>query len=478
MLPLGCASAHTGPIALQPHVVTAADLQAAERLAAGVRFETVSYDGRPDVSGPAFLQLHEHLTRSFPLAHGVLEREVINRYSLLYRWAGTDPDAGAILLSAHLDVVPIEVSTLDQWQQPPFSGAIVDGEIWGRGTWDDKGNLFAMLEAVERLVAVGFVPRQTVYFAFGHNEEVGAGSDETGARAIATRLAAKHVRLDFVLDEGLLVVDEALAGLAAPLALIGVAEKGNLSVMVTARATPGHSSAPSATSAIGKLSRALVALEEHPLPAAITGVSKQMLEAVAPSMTGLRRFMLSNLWLFEPLVRSNLSASPNVNAMMRTTTAFTVLSAGGKGTTLPGLAQAQVNFRLLPGDTAAAVLSHVKHVIGDDPDLEVVPFTSGWEGSRVSDATSPSYRRLERSIRAIFPEAVVAPGLMLGATDSRAYDALAEQIYRFSPLRGSPTELSRFHGLNERVSISGYVKMIDFYQHLLAEPQPAPSIRE
>jgi len=408
---LGCASAPLSPIAEPPRPPSAEELEAAERLAGGVRFETISYDGRPDESGPAFVQMHEYLARSFPLAHRVLEREVIGRLSLLYTWPGSEPDAGAVLLSAHLDVVPIEAETREQWLQPPFSGAIVDGEIWGRGAWDDKGNLFAMLEAVERLAAQGFRPRQTVYFAFGHNEELGGGG-EWGAMAIAAHLASKQVRLDFVLDEGLLVVDGALAGLEAP--------------------------------------RALVALEENPLPAS-------------------SHFFLSNLWLFEPLVRAKLSRSPSVNAMMRTTTALTVLSAGGKSTSLPGLAQAQLNFRLLPGDTVAAVLAHVKEVVGDDPDIEVLEVQPSWEGSRVSDTNSPSYARLTRAIHALFPEAVVAPGLMLGATDSRAYAALAAQIYRFSPLRGSQVDLSRFHGLNERVSVSGYMKMIGFYQHLLGE---------
>ncbi|MCZ7654134.1 MAG: M20/M25/M40 family metallo-hydrolase [Rhodocyclaceae bacterium] len=198
---------------------------AAQRLSVAVRLRTVSQDGKPNAGAEEFRKLHALLEQSFPRAHAVLERERVNELSLLYTWPGSDPAAKPIMLMAHQDVVPVAAGTEKDWQADPFGGEIRDGFVWGRGSWDDKGNLLAIMEAVELLIAEGYKPRQTIYLAFGHDEELGG---ERGAKAIAALLQSRGVKLDFVTDEGLLITEGVLKGLDRPVALIGTAEKGYL----------------------------------------------------------------------------------------------------------------------------------------------------------------------------------------------------------------------------------------------------------
>jgi carboxypeptidase PM20D1 len=436
---------------------------AAERLAGAVRFRTVSYETPSAESHAELLKLHGYLDHAFPHARAALRREIVGGYSLLYTWPGRDPTAKPMLLMAHQDVVPVAPGTQDLWHEDPFAGHIRDGFIWGRGTWDDKGNLLAILEAVELLAAQGFEPRQTIYLAFGHDEENGG---EEGAKAIAALLAARGVRLDFVTDEGLLITDGVMPGLSSPAALIGVAEKGSVTLVLTATATPGHSSMPGPHSAIGALAAALAKLERAPMPAAIRGVPAQMLEMLAPEMSLANRVALSNLWLFGPLVRAQLERTPATNAMLRTTAAFTVVRGGNKENVLPGEAVALVNFRLVPGDSIERVVSHTRRAIDDDRiRIEVAPGSSA--ASAVAATNSASYRLLNRTVRELYPGVLVAPGLMIGASDSRHLAPIADNVYKFSPVRAGREDLPRFHGTDERISIANYVELIRFYHRLI-----------
>ena len=244
------------------------DQGAAMRLSEAIGFQTISNFLNPEQGAEALQGLRAHIEKSFPAFHAAAKRELIGGHSLLYTWQGTDPKAAPIALLAHQDVVPVAPGTEKDWQQPPFEGVIADGYIWGRGSWDNKGNLYAMLEAAEQMAKQGFAPKRTIYFAFGHDEEV-AGT--RGARAIAAALAARGIKLDFLLDEGLLITDGILKGLDKPAALIGVAEKGYATLVLTAQATPGHSSMPPRQTAIGMMSAALARLEDHRLPMQIRG---------------------------------------------------------------------------------------------------------------------------------------------------------------------------------------------------------------
>ena len=440
---------------------------AAASLAQAVRARTVSGLLDPRGTAEAFDTLHAHLAQRYPLVHQKLEREVIGNHSLLYTWRGSDPAARPIGLMAHQDVAPVAIGTDRLWAQPPFSGAIEGGYVWGRGTWDDKGNLIAQLEAVEKLLAEGFQPRRTVYLIFGHDEEVGG---RMGAVPIAGLLQQRGLRLDFVIDEGLLITDGVMPGLQPPAALIGVAEKGFLSVKLTTTGTPGHSSMPPppGEGAIGILAGALARIDAGPVPGGLKGVAAQMFEAVAPEMHGVNRFVLTNLWLTRPLVDRMLSRAPSTNAMIRTTTALTIVQGGNKENVLPGGAEAIVNFRLLPGDTADRIVDFVRRTVADDR-VQVTPMPGHAEPSRVSSKDSDAYRLVERTVRELFPQVVVAPGLMIGATDARHFETVADQVLRFSPVWATSEDLKRFHGTDERLSIQNLADLIRFYHRLVQQ---------
>lgn len=457
-------------IAVQPLAPLAIDAAAAaQHLAGAIRFRTISYDDRPDAPADELRKLQRYLEETYPRVHAALERERVG-LSLLYTWKGSDTTAAPILLMAHQDVVPIAPGTEKDWLAEPFAGTVRDGFVWGRGAWDDKGNLIALLEAAELLARDGFKPRRTIYFAFGHDEEIGG---ENGAKRIAELLASRGVKLDFVLDEGLLITDGILRGLDQRAALIGVAEKGYLNVALSADGAPGHSSMPAPRSAIGTLAGALARLERDPMPAAMRGVAAQTLETLAPEMRGVNRVVLSNLWLFAPLVAAQFEKSPSTNAMLRTTTALTVFNAGNKMNVLPGRAEAIVNFRLLPGDSAESVVAHVRKAIGDDA-VKIARAGAYSPPSRMSPTDSQAYRELARTVREVFPGTLVAPGLMLAATDSRYMAGLSDNIFRFSPVIARAEDLARFHGTNERISVENFARMIAFYHRLLATSAGAP----
>ncbi len=435
---------------------------AAERLAEAIRFQTVSWEEEGRLDRETFLAFHTFLERSFPRVHASLQRELVNEYSLLYTWPGSDPDLNPVLFTDHYDVVPVAEGTLDQWEQPPFAGAIADGFVWGRGAMDDKSGALALFEAVEGLVAEGFAPRRTIYLAIGHDEELGG---REGAAATVALLRERGVRLDFTLDEGGAVVSSAVPGLERPVALIGIAEKGYVTIEVTAHAAGGHSSMPPHTTAIGRLARAIQKIEEHPMPARVSGPTAEFLDAVGPQMGFPLRTLVGNRWLFGPILKSRLGGNPATNAMIRTTTAVTMIEGGIKPNVLPDTATASVNFRLLPGDTGEDVLTHVRKAVDDD---EVsVELVYAREAPPVSDAESEAFEILRASLAEVMPEVIAAPFLSLGGTDSKHYVHLAENSYRFNALRASPDDLARAHGVNERVAVANYAECIAFNQAVM-----------
>ncbi len=458
-------SRQVGVPALKPMAVDKAAV--AESLAVALRAKTVS--GLLDPSGQAaeFEALHTHLRSRYPLVHAQLQREVVGAASLLYTWKGSDASAKGIALLAHQDVVPIAPGTEQLWQKPPFAGVIESGMVWGRGALDNKSNVIAQLEAVEALLKAGFKPRRTVFLVFGHDEEIGG---RQGAMAIVALLQQRGVKLDYVLDEGLAVTEGILPGVAQPLALIGLAEKGGMSVKLTATAAPGHSSMPPAagSSAIGMLTAALTRLDNSPVPGGIQGAAAQLFASVAPELPFGQRLAMSNLWLFQPLVERMLSKGASTNAMMRTTTALTIFNAGNKENVLPGKAEAVVNFRILPGDSSQSVLAHVRKVVADER-IEIQALDTPVEPSKLSSADADAFRLVERSIREVFPDSLVAPGLVVAGTDSKHFQDLADQVYRFMPIRFKAEDLPRVHGTNERISADQLADMVRFYHRLLEQ---------
>jgi carboxypeptidase PM20D1 len=450
--------------AVAPAPPLALDADVAQHLAAAIRFRTVSHQDPADDDRAAFVAFHRWLAETFPRAHAKLAPETVADASLLFTWKGRAADAAPVLLLAHQDVVPVDPATETAWTHPPFAGEIADGFVWGRGALDDKASLVGLLEAVERLLAEGFEPRRTVYLAFGHDEEVGGAH---GATTLAARLGEHGVVPLVVLDEGLAVTEGIVPDVASPVALVGIAEKGYVSVELVVQAEGGHSSTPPHETAVGILAAALERLERRQMPARIAGPVRRLFEAIGPEMSLRSRVALANPWLFAPLVTRALEASPETNALVRTTTAPTIVEAGIKENVLPARARAVVNFRVLPGDSTAEVLAHVTAVVADSRVAVTLFRTTLSEPSPESRVDSVGFAAIARTIRELFPGAVVAPSLVLGATDARHYASLGADVYRFLPLRVRAADLRRVHGIDERVAVDDWTNAVRFYARLI-----------
>jgi len=433
----------------------------ADHLADTLRFRTVSYPDPSKTEYSEFDALHQYLKQTFPSVYSTLEYQTVGDYSLLFTWRGQKTELKPVLLMGHIDVVPADAKN---WTHPPFSGAIADGYIWGRGALDDKSTVTGLLEAVEILTKQGFRPQRTVYFAFGHDEEI---AGDKGAVQVATLLKTQGIQLEFVLDEGLAITEGIVPGAPKPVALIGIAEKGFLTLELSVESVGGHSSAPPPHTTIGILSQAITKLESHQLPSSISGAAGEMLEALGPEMSWTNKMVMANLWLFRPVLLSQLQKTPPGNSLVRTTTAVTMIQGGVKENVLPASAKATANFRIKPGETVESVTEHVRRTI-DNPEVKITnPHGLATNPTPVSSTESEAFRMLHKTVRQIFPETLVAPGLVTGGTDSRHYSNISKDTYRFAPFRIAKEDLVRFHGINERISVEDYGKMVEFYVQLL-----------
>ncbi|MFC1628887.1 M20 family peptidase [Gemmatimonadota bacterium] len=435
----------------------------ATRLAGALRFPTISYRDRTLRDEAVFSALNDYLINSFPLIHTTLLREAVGNHGLLYTWLGTEPDLKPILLMGHVDVVPVEPGTEGDWEYPPFSGRIADGHIWGRGAIDNKCSVLAILEAVEMLLRDQHQPDRTVFLAFGQDEEVGGN---LGAASIVDLLVSRGVELEYVIDEGLIVLEDA-PPLNAPVAMVGIAEKGYLSLALSVEGEGGHSSRPSRQTPVGILSSAIASLQDQPFPGGLPGPVRQYLTYVGPELPFFLRMVFANTWLFGGLIKQQFSTSPDTDAVLRTTIAPTMFEGSIKDNVLPIRANAVVNFRIIPGETIESVTERVQRII-DDSRISIEQYGDILGNpSPISSTEAPSFGLIHRTIRQIFTDAVVAPFLMMAATDSRYYQRLSENVYRFMPVRQSSDDLRMTHGTNERISIESYVDSIRFFRQLI-----------
>jgi carboxypeptidase PM20D1 len=449
--------------AIQPEAYNADTL--AERLAGSLRIKTISLQDWSQVDTAAFTALHRYLRAHYPKTHAVLGIERFG-HSLLYTWKGTDASLKPVLLMSHQDVVPIAPGTDSLWTHPPFSGVVKDGFIWGRGTLDDKCGIISILEGTERLLASGFQPRRTMLIALGHDEEIGG---HRGNEVIARELEKRGIQLEFTLDEGGLIGIDLMPGIDKPISLIGISEKGYLTVEMTAKGKPGHSSTPPANATTYALARALAKIEAHPLQARFSGVVKQMFEYIGPEMPFALRMVFSNGWLLSPVIKAQLLGKPSTAALVRTTCVPTILQAGTKENVVPGEARALVNLRLLPGDSSEVVLRRLREVV-DDSTVTLIPGgDSRQEASPISPIEVPAFVLLQKVIRGLHPSYIVSPFLMLGASDSRHYARISPNTYRYlhTPIRSE--DIPRFHGTNERIAVRDFQAMVQFYHRLMFE---------
>ena len=442
---------------------------AAEMLGAAIRIQTVTYasgDPKPGADQP-WIDLEAALRARYPTVFAKMTMEKVLTHAMLMTWTGTDASLPPVILMAHQDVVPVNPGTDADWTHGPFGGVVADGYIWGRGAMDDKGSLIAILEAGDALAKSNWTPKRTIIFAFGHDEEVSGA----GAREIYALLKSRNVTPAMVLDEGYAVLDN-YPLTNKPAALIGVAEKGYISIQITATTEGGHSSRPPRESGAVRIARALVALEENQMPADLSARPfNQMIEAVAADLPFATRVAFANQWLLGSVIKDQVGGDASANAIVRTTTAPTMMTGSIKDNVLPQRASAVVNFRIHPNDTVASVTQHVKDVTSHIEGLTIAQYENGIgsEPSPVSSMDSEAYRVLEAVARTTGGGQVpVAPALVIGATDARYASAISKDaIYRFAPAIYDDADLNGFHGTNERLSVENLGRMIKGYAQIM-----------
>ncbi len=423
----------------------------ADRLAGAVRFRTVSYQDLARVDYDQFRQFNDFLRATYPRVFAELQVDVVNDYSLMLTWPGSDPGAGAILFTAHSDVVPVEPGTEGDWQHPAFAGVIDDGVVYGRGTLDDKVGVISLLEAVGSLLADDFRPRRTIVLAFGHDEEVGG---QEGAAGLAELMRQRGLHFDWMVDEGGLIITGSPLLPSRPLAMINVAEKGYLTLILEVAGEGGHSSQPPKESTIGRLARAVAKIEDNPFPTQLVPPVDAMLAALAPYSDQPRRSLLANLWLTAPLVAGQMGEDRLSNPLVRTTTALTMFNAGIKENVVPQRAEARVNFRLLPGHTPEQVVAHIREVV-DDPQVSIRH--EQWHNvPPVADHRGDGFRAIAAAIAEVYPQAVVVPSLLMATTDTRHYIGLAGDQYRFHGMLIPGADTGTIHGSNERIAVESF----------------------
>ena len=444
--------------------------KAAHDLSGSIPFQTISWEGggtddQKKATSDAFTGFHAYLEKTFPQVYTKLEHESVGANNILFTWKGADPSLRPMLLTGHQDVVPIEPGTESNWTHPPFSGEIAEGFIWGRGTMDDKVTVVGVLEAVDALLSAGFQPKRTVYLAFGQDEEVGGLQ---GAEKIGQLLKSRGIEIEFLQDEGGLVTKGMVPGVKAPVAVIGTSEKGYLSLVLSVDMEGGHSSMPPNESAIGILSEAVHRVETNPMPPHVHGPVGDFLNYAGGNAAFPLNAVFKNLWLFGPVVQRILAASPDTNALLRTTAAPTIFRSGEKDNIMPSHAEAVVNFRILPGDSIASVTEHAREVI-NDPRVKLQPIGGEppAEPSKQSSPESPNFKRLQKTVVQIYPDAISVPFVYIAASDTKHYAPITKDVYRFLPIMAVTSDLDRIHGTNERLAIDNFAKAIQYYAQLI-----------
>ncbi len=437
--------------------------EAVQHLSEAVQIKTVSYDDASRFDSASFTKFLSYLSETYPLCDSLLEKTLVNGFSLLYKWTGSDPSLSPVILLGHMDVVPAGDDPNEKWTHPPFSGKIENGFVWGRGSLDDKVNVIGILETAEQFLKEGKKPKRTVYFAFGHDEEIGG---RAGAVKIAELLESQKVKAEFLLDEGLLITRGIVPGIQRPVALIGITEKGYLSLELSIEMEGGHSSMPPKETPVGILSAAVSKLEKDPFNPRISAPVQEFLAHVGPEMPFFSKMAFANQWLFSGVIIGKYQKTEAGSAIVQTTTAPTIFKSGVKDNVLPMRASAVVNFRILPGESISSVTEHVKKAIGDER-VKISVYGHSNEPSPVSDVNSPGFIAIRKSVGEVFDSTITAPSLVVGATDARHYTKVTSNAFRFVPVIALPEDLKRLHGTNERISIENFKDCIRFYRRLL-----------
>lgn len=418
-----------------------------------IRVETIS---EPQQGSEKFLRFHALIETLFPLLHKNTEKVNLDG-SLLFRWKGSGNEP-PILFMSHMDVVEASGT----WQHPPFSGDIADGKLWGRGTLDTKGSLFAILQAAEELMAEGFCPKGDIYIASGRDEEVGGA----GSQATAEYLKEQGVKLALLVDEGGMVLDTPMPGVNGTFAMVGVLEKGYGDLKFTAKAPGGHASVQHKNTPLARLAKLIVDVENHdPFTPHLNGTVTEMFRRLAPYMNFSMRLIFSNMWLFRPVLARLLSSyDATLCAMMKTTVSFTMAKGSDGHNVVPNTAYVTANLRFSP-EQPRDVSIEIMRRIAAKYDLTTEVLLSN-EVCRVVPHESAAFARVEAAVQQVFPGVVTTPYAMSGATDARHYSDVCDNLLRISPIISTNEQLNTIHSYDENIDVSALPAAVDFFKYL------------
>lgn len=426
-----------------------------------VRCKTVSRYTREAEDDAEFEKLISLLPKLYPNVFEKCDMQRMDDRALLFCWKGKENGEPAVLM-AHYDVVPVDDP--DIWTKPPFEAIIEDGVMWGRGTLDTKVTVNGILSAANHLIAEGFVPENDIYFAFSGGEEVNG----LGAVNIVNYFKEKGITPSAVVDEGGAVVENVFPGLKKPCALIGIAEKGLLDLKYEVESNGGHASAPKPHTPVGILSQACVKVEANPFKYHITAPVAHMFDTLGRHSTFLYRVIFANLWCFSPVLNMLAKKSGGeMNALLRTTVAFTQMSGSSASNVIPQSASMVSNMRLNPEDTMESAIEYIRKTVGDESvKLEKV---NGMDPSRISTVDCEGYRKLSKAVSGTWRDAIVSPYLMVQCSDSRHYGVISDRVYRFSAMDLTSAERATIHGVDERIRLEVACRAVEFYIRLMRQ---------
>ena len=425
-----------------------------------VQCKTISYQDASLEDDAEFEKLQKLLPELYPDIIKACTLQTFPGRALLFRWEGKSSASPSVMMS-HYDVVPV---VEEMWEKPPFAGILEDGVLWGRGTLDTKVTMNGALSAANYLVKQGFQPENDVYFAFSGGEEVNG----EGANNIVQYFAQQGITPELVVDEGGAVVENVFPGVKEPCGMIGIAEKGMINVRYTVHSGGGHASAPLPKSPVTDLAKACRRIVDNPFPMHLTPPVAGLFDTLGRRSTFLYKLIFANLWCFKPVLDMICTSSGGeMNALVRTTTAFTQMEGSTARNVIPAKASLVSNMRLNPEDTVASAVEYLKKTVNDES-VEIEVLESN-EPSRISQVDCDSYRKVAAAVAATWDGCITSPYLMVQCSDSRFYGAISDKVYRFSAMDLSKEERGTIHGNNERIRVETIHRSVEFYIRLLRQ---------
>ena len=425
-----------------------------------IQCKTISYNDPAQEDDAEFEKLIDLLPGLYPKVFEACTLQKLPDRALLFRWPGKEKGDPAVMMS-HYDVVPVSE---ENWEKPPFAGVIEDGVLWGRGTLDTKATFNGVLSAANALIGQGFVPENDIYFAFSGGEEVNG----LGAVNIVNFFKENGIQPALVVDEGGAVVENVFPGVKTPSAMIGIAEKGMINACYSVKSSGGHASAPLPKTPITTLAKACRNVVEHPFKMHVTKPAAEMFDTLGRHSSFALKLVFANLWLFRPVLDLICRASGGeMNALCRTTTAFTMMEGSSARNVIPAQATLISNMRLNPADSVASAESYLNKVVGDK-DVTITVLESH-EPSPISETGCDAWNKVAASVAQTWPGCIVTPYLMVQCSDSRHYRDLSNHVYRFSAMDMTAEERRSVHGNNEKIRLESICRAVEFYIRLMKQ---------